>query len=267
MLILGIAILAIIAVVTVTVNAHNGDSDLIHSCVEKSRIIKIIDPGDQCKKAESALDRSISGLPGADGEDGQDVEDGETGPPGSPDDDWSGAGTGKMFPGNLGDRVGVGTSNPLEILEVAELSDTLDVLGQTPTVSIQNLSTVDGSTTGHIMFKNSAKEVVTVIASITHDADGSGANRGGVLTFHTKSGLDESVRIDRSGNVGIGLTDANSRLEVSGGYLELDTSVGTPPASDCDSPDELGRMKVDSSGGGFLYVCTDVAGSIGWVGK
>jgi hypothetical protein len=65
------------------------------------------------------------------------------------------------------------------------------------------------------------------------------------LTFLTRD--DESdaerVRIDSDG------------IEVSEGYLKLDTSSGTPPSNDCDSADEVGRMKVDSSSP-ILYVCT-----------
>ena len=64
------------------------------------------------------------------------------------------------------------------------------------------------------------------------------------------------------GKLGIGTTTPNSELEVSDGYLELDTSAGTPPAADCDQADEIGRMKVDGSNTN-LYVCT----ASGWVTK
>ncbi len=39
-------------------------------------------------------------------------------------------------------------------------------------------------------------------------------------------------------------------------YIQLDTSSGKPPTTDCDNADEIGRMKVDTE---FtrLYVCTD----------
>ena len=60
----------------------------------------------------------------------------------------------------------------------------------------------------------------------------------------------------------IGIVNPNSRLEVNNGYIELDTSNGMPPASDCDSADEVGRMKVDSSRP-YLYVCM----AQGWARK
>jgi len=66
----------------------------------------------------------------------------------------------------------------------------------------------------------------------------------------------------RPGNLGIGTTGPNSKLEVSGGYIELDTTTGAPPVGDCDAVDEIGRMKMDDSNTN-LYVCS----STGWVTK
>jgi len=67
----------------------------------------------------------------------------------------------------------------------------------------------------------------------------------GTLTFLTDN--DERVRIDSAG------------IEVSDGYIKLDTSSGAPPSSHCDNANEVGRMKVDSSSP-ILYVCT----ALGW---
>ena len=72
--------------------------------------------------------------------------------------------------------------------------------------------------------------------------------------------------VDASGKVGIGTSSPNSKLEISEGYLKLDTSGGTPPSSDCDSADEVGRMKVDSSTIN-LYICMVKDGSINWITK
>ncbi len=70
------------------------------------------------------------------------------------------------------------------------------------------------------------------------------------------------VVIDSEGNVGIGTSTPNSRLEVAAGYFELPTSDGIPPASDCDQPAEVGRMTMDSFSAA-LYVCS----ARGWVRK
>ena len=50
-------------------------------------------------------------------------------------------------------------------------------------------------------------------------------------------------------------------------YMQLALTSGTPPTTDCDENSEMGRMKVDDSGGGFLYVCTITTSGIGWVAK
>jgi hypothetical protein len=70
------------------------------------------------------------------------------------------------------------------------------------------------------------------------------------------------MTIENDGDIGIGTHNPNSKLEVSGGYLELDTHDGTPPGTDCDAPDEVGRMMVDSRRP-YLYICS----ANGWVRK
>lgn len=67
----------------------------------------------------------------------------------------------------------------------------------------------------------------------------------GTLTVLTDD--TERVRVDSAG------------LEVSDGYLKLDTSSGAPLSSDCDNANEVGRMKVDASNP-VLYICT----ALGW---
>ena len=62
-------------------------------------------------------------------------------------------------------------------------------------------------------------------------------------------------------SVGIGTNTPQSSLQVSG-YVQLDLTDGAPPAEDCDSADERGRMKVDNANG-KLYICVDS----GWIAK
>jgi len=65
-----------------------------------------------------------------------------------------------------------------------------------------------------------------------------------------------------SGNVGIGTTSPNSKLQVVDGYIQLDVSSGLPPSADCDDIDEIGRMKVDNTEP-YMYVCMEQ----GWIIK
>ncbi len=86
---------------------------------------------------------------------------------------------------------------------------------------------------------------------IFNDVSSSSGNTA-VVSF----GLDNQDSWIDSGNVGIGTTTPNSALQVTG-YIQLDTSEGTPPSADCDASDEYGRMKVDSRiVSSNLYVCT-----------
>lgn len=72
--------------------------------------------------------------------------------------------------------------------------------------------------------------------------------------------LTGDVRVT-SGNVGIGVSVPNSPLQL-GGYLQLATTTGAPPATDCDAANERGRMKTDPATGA-LWVCANS----GWVSK
>ena len=66
-------------------------------------------------------------------------------------------------------------------------------------------------------------------------------------TLTILTGNVEQVRIDSTG------------IQVSDGYIKLDTSSGAPPSGDCNHATEVGRMKVDSSSP-ILYICT----ALGW---
>jgi hypothetical protein len=68
-----------------------------------------------------------------------------------------------------------------------------------------------------------------------------------VRTRQTPTVWAEQVRINPLG------------LQVSNGYLQLDTSAVVPPAGHCNAPTEVGRMKVDEKKP-ILYVCT----AAGW---
>jgi len=143
------------------------------------------------------------------------------------DSDWTISGS-DMFSAVSG-NVGIGTATPSQLLTLEN--------GGSPRVFVTDTSS----------------GVTTQIGA----QDGAGF----MGTFTTTdlrilTGNDERMRITTDGKVGIGTTTPNSKLEVTNGYIELDTSSGTPPSGDCDASNEIGRMIVDSSNNN-LYVCTN----------
>jgi hypothetical protein len=83
---------------------------------------------------------------------------------------------------------------------------------------------------------------------------------------HTPTTVMQATGPDKiafpNGNVGIGTGSPNSTLHVNG-YVQLDTTSGEPPVTDCTGPTDHGRIKVDPTGSGTLWVCTE----LGWSGK
>ena len=73
----------------------------------------------------------------------------------------------------------------------------------------------------------------------------------------------ERVRIDSSGNVGIGTESPQSALQIRG-YTQIDLTSGPPPSADCDDDSERGRMKLDGAARAeLIYICVDS----GWISK
>lgn len=87
------------------------------------------------------------------------------------------------------------------------------------------------------------------------------AETGKGLRFYVNGSANRVAVITSSGNVGVGIANPRSALQVIG-YTQLDLTSGTPPSTDCDQGVERGRMKVDSAAG-LLYVCVDS----GWAAK
>lgn len=85
----------------------------------------------------------------------------------------------------------------------------------------------------------------------------------GAMTVSTAN--SERLRIGEDGNVGIGTPNPQSALQVVDNYIQFPvTSGGPPPAADCDSASEAGRVIVRTDGPPDLYVCR---GEAGWTGK
>jgi hypothetical protein len=62
----------------------------------------------------------------------------------------------------------------------------------------------------------------------------------------------------------MGKVHITGNLEVGGPYAQLPDRTGAPPAADCDSSAEAGRVVVRTDGSLNLYICR---GSAGWIAK
>jgi hypothetical protein len=128
-----------------------------------------------------------------------------------------------VFSGN----VGIGVTGPSGRLHVADddgptsLYMTNTDTAQTGTGSVQNQIIMKG-----LYWSGSSSQLIeTRINSVHQLANGNG---GSALTFMTQtggSGAVEQMRIDRDGNVGIGITDPDQALEIgAAGKLKLSRS-------------------------------------------
>ncbi len=130
-------------------------------------------------------------------------------------------------------NVGIGTTNPHEILEVAS--------GQTnglnpPIIRLSNkdINAAPNQLLGEIQFFNSdldGPHISSYIKAIAADLYG----RRGQLAFGTNeqnaNNAVERMRIDQNGNVGIGTTTPSAKLQIEGNvilkdFLSVETSLG-----------------------------------------
>ena len=230
--------------ITAMVNAHGGDSSIVHACVNTADgSISIVaapgggDPNNDC-----------STLPG-------------NWVPLDLDNDWSGAGTGSLSPSNLGDNVGIGTTTPESTLDVAgritaeegfgggyragEFAALFQdfanntILWNDPNgggavwlipnpseglIIAQDLATLNAGTGAHwVGFDGSDGSLYFNERGLDADVR---IFRPGTSTLAFSTGDVEHVRIDDAGNVGIGTTEPGKTLQVGQGFPADETDYG-----------------------------------------
>ncbi len=88
---------------------------------------------------------------------------------------------------------------------------------------------------------------------------GGGQSRG-ALAIQTNDA--DRIYVDVNGNVGVGTTTPQSKLQVVDNYMQIPFTTSAPPATDCDEAGEAGRLIIYKDGFGniFLYYCGGVDG-------
>ncbi len=135
-------------------------------------------------------------------------------------------------------NVGIGTTNPGAMLEIAGLSD--DTTPESPTYShglnLHSESTVDDSYTS-LSFSNSVQQAAAIIAQFpnadgTYGDSGGGGMKDGILKFQTADPSENGTIKTRmtilgNGDVGIGEADPGYLLTMGagGGYYNQDTGA------------------------------------------
>jgi hypothetical protein len=163
---------------------------------------------------------------------------------------------------------GIGTAAPTNASLVVNNSST-----SSPVTSLELMggSIVDGGGTG-IFLKASSNTTADRYGAKIHtirEAGGSGATSL-VFSTDTNSALAEAVRIDSSGNVGIGVTDPDEQLELTGRlHLGQTTAPGTTTDKLYNVSGSLywNGTDISAGGGDTLHVETISSGTTGSVSE
>ena len=147
-------------------------------------------------------------------------------------------------------NVGIGTASPVGGRVNISAADTGNAIASgAATLNITNSNETAFNRTSNLLFSTGTGVAANTIAGITGVYTGFSSNRAGALVFSTASttaAIAERMRIDASGNVGIGTSSPSTKLHVSGtsGTQALFERTGSTGA----------YIGLNDSSGNFVYL-------------
>jgi hypothetical protein len=136
-------------------------------------------------------------------------------------------------------KVGIGTNAPVQPLHV--LGDAMRFERANNAVALQlynnNASPADGAALGYLQFMGKDNDGTASIAhsevrgGVQSNTDSAVSGYLSFLTTNNATSVTEAMRIKADGNVGIGLTDPDAKLEIKGGGASTGLTLKTTDSS------------------------------------
>jgi hypothetical protein len=163
--------------------------------------------------------------------------------------------TNTLFVNAANNRVGIGTSSPSQPLQVVTSGATAAGISVTNTTGNANLFLSTANTGTSTFFFGDTDNFQSGLIQYSHTSDSLISRSAGVMTFQT-GGANERMRITNSGNVGIGTTAPETKLEIS--------TSGVATLRINDSSSTTRRVDLSNSGGIALLTARNGATNTGF---